>query len=114
MASAVTSTPMPSPGMTAIRIWGLEICRIDLRALQLAAEIHVDRLPFGEHVERRGAGFTMAVARRLRSAERQVDLGADRRRVDVEDSRVHVAHGRERPVHVLSVDRRGEAILHPV
>ena len=34
--------------------------RVDLRALQLAAEIHVDRLPLREHVKGRGSRLTMA------------------------------------------------------
>src|SRR5439155_10814219 len=41
---------------------GLLFSRVDLRALQAAAVVHVDRLPLGELVERDGAGLAMAVA----------------------------------------------------
>ena len=56
-------------------IWDL-LC-VDLRALQLAAEVHVDRLPLREHVERRDARLAVAVAGRFRAAEGQVDFRAD-------------------------------------
>ena len=48
------------------------------------------------------------------AAERQVHLGADGRRVDVEDAGVHVAHGHEGLVDVARVDRRRQAVLHAV
>src|SRR6185436_6270195 len=57
--------------------------RVDLRPLQLATEIDVDRFPFGEHVKRRRAGFAMAVAGSLGADEWQMHLRADRRSVDV-------------------------------
>src|SRR5205823_10310988 len=116
-----TSTPMPSPGMTAIRIRApprpsaaaqavedtnarSQIRRVDLRALELAAEVDVNRFPFRKDVERRSPCFAMAVAGRFGAAKRKVHLRADRRRVDVEDSGVHVAHRRERTIHVLCID----------
>ena len=61
------------------------LLRVDLRALQLARVVDVDRLPLGEDVERRLAGLAVAVAGVLRAAEREVHLGADRARVDVRD-----------------------------
>ena len=94
--------------------WVYRSSRVDLRPLQLPAEVDVDRLPLREHVERGRAGFAVAVAGRLGAAERQVDFGADRRRVDVEDAGVHVAHRGEGVVHVLRVDRRRQAVLHAV
>jgi len=46
---------------------GSEVRGVDLPTLELAAEVHVHRLPFGEHVERRRAGLAMAVADRFRA-----------------------------------------------
>src|SRR5436190_23974911 len=88
--------------------------RVDLRALQASAEVDVHRLPFREHVERRGSGFAVSVACRFRSAEREMDLGANRRRVHVEDARVKIAHRRERLVDVLRVNRRRQSVLDVV
>src|SRR5688500_11733333 len=88
----------------------LLLFRVDLRSLQPAAEIDVDRLPFREDVEGGNAGLAMAVAGRLGPAEREVDLGANRRGVHVEDPRVHVAHGCERFVHVARIDRGGQPV----
>src|SRR2546422_934685 len=66
--------------------------RIDLRALELAREVHVDGLPLAEGVERGAAGLAMAVPGRLHAAEGKLDLGADGPRVDVYDARLGVAH----------------------
>src|SRR5436305_310272 len=74
----------------------------------------IGHLNHGSGVARGGTGLTMTVAGRLRAAERQVDFGADGRRVDVDDAGVHVTHGGERAVDVLSVYRSGEAVLHAV
>ena len=49
--------------------------------------VDVDRLPLGEHVERRLARLAVAVAGLLHPAERQVHLGAGRAGVDVRDAR---------------------------
>src|SRR5205085_5013833 len=68
---------------------------VDLGFLEPPRVVDVDRLPLGEDVERRLAGLAVAVTRLLRPAERQMDLGADRARVDVRDSRVQVAHRAE-------------------
>src|SRR5689334_20274234 len=46
---------------------------IDLRALQLAAVIHVDRLPLGEGVQARLARFAVAVAGAAGAAEGGLD-----------------------------------------
>src|SRR5207244_12728359 len=73
---------------------------VDLRLLQLAAVVDVDRLPLGEDVERRLPRLAMAVAGVLRSSEGEMDLGADRAGVDVRDPRLQIAHGPERLVHV--------------
>ena len=53
---------------------------VDLRALELAGVVDVDRLPLGEDVERGLARLAVAVAGVLRAAERQVHLGAGRAR----------------------------------
>src|SRR3982751_6060158 len=82
-----------------------DFLRVDLRALQAAAEVDVHRLPFGKDVERRGPGLAVAVAGCLRAAEWEMHLRTDRRRVDVENAGVHIAHGCERAIDILSVDR---------
>src|SRR3954469_25329676 len=92
----------------------LNFLRVDLGALQAAAEVDIHRLPFGEDVERSRPGLAMAVAGCLRTAERQMHLRADRRRVDVENPGVHIAHGCERAIDILSVDRSRQAVLHAV
>src|SRR5689334_13031328 len=88
----------------------ISLVGVDLRLLESTREVDVDRLPLGEHVEARDARLAMAVARVLATAERQVHLGADRGRVDVEDPRLEVAHRRERLVDVLRVDRARQAV----
>src|SRR5438034_227560 len=87
---------------------------VDLRSLQRPAVIDVDRLPFGEDIQRLDAGLAVAVAGVLGAAEGQVGLRPDGGRVHVEDPGVHVAHGREGLVDVLGVDRRGQAVLDGV
>ena len=84
--------------------------RVDLRPLQLAREVDVDRLPLGEDVEAGDARLAVAVARVLHAAERQVDLGADRRGVHVEEPRLELAHRREGLVDVLRVDRSRQPV----
>src|SRR5581483_8413615 len=88
--------------------------RVDLRLLQPARVVDVDRLPLGEDVERRLPGLAVAVTGLLRAAERQVHLGADRARVDVRDPGLEVADRAERPVHVAREDRRREPEAHAV
>src|SRR5438270_121450 len=56
----------------------------------------------------------VAVAGLLDSAEREVRLRADGRRVHVEDAGVHVAHGDEGIVDVAGVDGRRQSVLHAV
>src|SRR5215210_1184238 len=65
---------------------------VDLRALELAGVVDVDRLPLREDVERRLARLAVAVAGLLHAAERQVHLRARRARVDVRDPGLKVAH----------------------
>src|SRR5207253_8924151 len=88
---------------------GAELCCIDLRALELARVVDVDRLPLGEDVERRLTCLTVSVPRVLRAAKRQVHLGADRAGVDVGDAGLEVAHRPERAVDVAREDRRRQA-----
>src|SRR3712207_1644671 len=92
----------------------LEVHFVYLRALELAAVVHVDRLPLGEDVQDLRAGLAVAVARGLRAAEGEVDFGADGRGVDVEDAGVHLAHGAEGAVHVRGVDRGRQAVADAV
>src|SRR5690349_9123931 len=83
---------------------------VDLGALQSAAEVDVDRLPFGVRVERDLARLAVTVARLLPAPERQVDLGAGRAGVDVDDAGLEVAHGAERGVHVAREDARRQPV----
>src|SRR5690242_14249724 len=62
------------------------LSRVDLRPLQATAVIDVDRLPLRELVERHRAGFPVTIAGVLHAAEGQLDLGADGRRVDIDDA----------------------------
>ena len=82
----------------------LDLNLIDLRFLQLAGVVDVERLPLGEDVEDLRAGFAVAVAGVLCADEWLMHLGTNRRRVDVEDSGLEIAHRGERAVDVLSVD----------
>src|SRR3954452_907946 len=91
-----------------------EVRGIDLRALQLAAEVDVHGFPFREDIECGGAGLAMAVSGGLGAAEGQVDLGTDGRSVDVEDAGVHVSHRRKGAIDVPSVYRSRQPILHAV
>src|SRR6476469_6978893 len=91
---------------TSFRFTRVNLVVVDLRALQLAAVVDVDRLPLGEDVERRLARFAVAVARLLHPTEREVHLGAGRPGVDVGDAGLEVAHRLERLVHVAREDRR--------
>src|SRR5579862_4993393 len=87
---------------------------VDLRALELARIVDIDRLPLGEHVERRLPRLAMPVAGVLRPAEREMHLGADRAGVHVRDPSLEVAHRAERAVHVAREDRGREPEFDPV
>src|SRR5262249_6606858 len=56
----------------------------------------------------------MTVARRFGTAKGKVNLGANRRSVDIEDSGVSFVHRVEGAVYVLRVNRRGQPVLHAV
>src|ERR1043166_9683373 len=92
----------------------LEVDLINLRALKLAAVVNVNALPLAEDVEDLRAGLAVAVARRLRAAEGEVNFRADGGGVDVEDAGVHLVHRVEGAVHVLRVDGGREAVAHAV
>src|SRR4029453_11175217 len=83
---------------------------VNLRPLEPAAEVDVDRLPLGERVERSVARLAVAVPGLLPAAEREVGLGSGRAGVDVDDAGLEVAHGPERGVRVAGEDRRREAV----
>src|SRR6476469_24641 len=87
---------------------------VDLGLLKLPRVVDVQRLPLGEDVERSLPCFTMAVARVLRAAERQMHLGTRRAGVDVGDARLEVAHGAECLVDVAREDRGRQAVLDPI
>src|SRR2546421_6339802 len=59
---------------------------VDLGLLEPPRVVDVDRLPLRELVERAGAGLTVAVAGVFDAAEGRLDLGADGRRVYVDDA----------------------------
>src|SRR3954447_6593831 len=116
-ATAIARVDLPlaiGPPITMTSGSGRSLVVVDLRALQLAAVVDVDRLPFGEDIERGLAGFAVAVARLLHAAEREVHLGAGRAGVDVGDAGLQVAHRLERLVDVAREDRRREAVLDAV
>src|SRR5207302_1391487 len=74
MARSLVEVPDPPlPNVDELDVLGIDrgslLSRVDLRPLQPAAVIDVDRLPFRELVERDGAGLAMAVARILHAAE---------------------------------------------
>src|SRR5258705_4688902 len=80
----------------ALRLLGV----VDLRPLEPARVVDVDRLPLGKDIEGRLPRLAVAVARVLRAAERQVHLGARRARVDVRDPGLQVAHRADRPIYL--------------
>src|SRR5258705_12152836 len=83
---------------------------VDLGALEASREVDVDRLPLGVRVERDMAGLAVAIAGLLPAAEREVDLGAGRAGIDVDDPGLEVAHRPEGRVHVAREDARRQAI----
>jgi len=70
--------------------------------LQLTGIVDVNRFPFREDVQGRGARFPVPVAGCFCAAKRQVHLGADGRGVHVEDAGIEVSHRGERTVDILS------------
>src|SRR6185503_18568209 len=78
---------------------------VDLRALELAAVIDVDRLPLGENVEHGKGGFAMAVAGVLHPAEGHVYFRPDGGTVHVGDPGLDFANRAHGAVDVLGVDR---------
>src|SRR5690242_9791535 len=78
--------------------------RVDLRPLEAAAVVDIDRLPLGEELQRAKASLAMAIARAARAAEGQLNLRANGPRVDIDDACRQVAHGRLRRVDVVGED----------
>src|SRR5438270_10282386 len=87
---------------------------INLGALQAAAVVDINRLPFGELIEGHRAGLAMTVAGILYAAEGKLDLGADGWGVDVDDARLHLFHGVEGLAQVVGIDRHRESVLRRV
>ncbi len=85
--------------------------RVDLGLLQPARVVDVHRLDLAELLDASGAGLAEPVAGVLRAAERQRDLGADRRCVDVHDAGVDAVDELQRRVDVARVDRGGQPVL---
>src|SRR5438105_11298807 len=93
------------PPRTRIATRIAALLRVDLGLLQLARKVHVDRLPLREHIDPGDPRLAVAVPRVLHAPERKMDFRPDRRRVDVEEPRLEVAHRREGLVDVARVDR---------
>src|SRR5258708_33399479 len=87
---------------------------VNLGALELVGIVDVNRLPFREEIDGGNGGFAVAVASLLRASEGQVGLGADRRRVHVDNSGVEIAGGLEGAIHVSRVDGSGKSVSHAV
>src|SRR6266404_1892678 len=87
---------------------------VDLGALQLVRVVDVESLPLRVEVDGGDGCFAVAVAGFLGAAEGQMRFGADRGGVDVNDAGVQVADGLERAIHVVRVDRGGEAVRHAI
>src|SRR3954447_11274561 len=83
---------------------------VDLRLLEPAAEVDVDRLPLRVGIERRVACLAVPVPGLLPAAEREMGLGANGAGVDIHDPGLEVAHRAERGVHVLGEDRGRETV----
>src|SRR5947209_9944636 len=84
---------------------------VDLRALQLVRIIHTDRLPLRVEVDRADAAFAMPITGLLHASERQMNLRADSRSIDVRDARIDVANSRKRAIHILRIDRARQTVL---
>src|SRR5260370_40147210 len=84
---------------------------IDLCALELVGIVDVNRLPFREEIDGSNGGFAVAVAGLLRAPEGQVGLGADRRRVHVDNSGVEITGSLKGTIHVSRVDLGGRRII---
>src|SRR5262249_18836488 len=67
--------------------------RIDLGALEVAAVVHIDRLPLREKLKRPQPRLAMAVAGAPRATEGQLDLRAHGAGVDVDDAPGDLVHG---------------------
>src|SRR5215472_12978790 len=87
---------------------------VDLRPLELVGIVDVNRLPLGEEIDGGNGGFAMPVAGMLRAAKWQMRFGANRRRVNVNDSSVQIARGLKGAVHVARINRSGEPIGHTI
>src|SRR5437867_1458169 len=82
-----------------------ELLRIDLRLLEPAGIVNVDRLPVRELLERGRAGFPrVRWARLLRPPERKLNFGSNRRRIHIRDPGLEVVHGTESPSEVVRVN----------
>src|SRR5271155_1424519 len=93
---------------------GTSLARIDLGPLQTVGIIHVDRFPRSVKIKRSSAPFAMPVAGLLDPAERQMHFSPNRRRVDVGDAGLQVAHRLQRQVYVAGIERSGKPILDSI
>src|SRR5260370_3950139 len=108
LSSCPTTPPWSTDSITS------QLIVIDLCALELVGIVDVNRLPFREEIDGGNGGFAVAVASLLRASEGQVGLGADRRRVHVDNSGVEIAGGLEGAIHVSRVDGSGKSVSHAV
>src|ERR1051326_7046718 len=86
------------------------LASVNLGLLQTVRVIHIHRLPLGIEINGAGAAFAMSVAGGFGAAEGKMDFGADRRRIDVSDAGVQVAHGAVGLVDIAGIERRREAV----
>src|SRR5687768_16360833 len=68
---------------------------VDLRALEAAGVIDIERFPLAEDIQHLRTALAVAVAGAFGAAERQVNLGANRWRVNIHDPGVEIAHRAE-------------------
>src|ERR1700730_17043149 len=84
---------------------------VDLRALKASAVVDVHGFPLAELVEHVTTGFAVSVPGVPSSAERELNLRTDGRRVDVDDSRVQLVDRVKGRAKVVGVHAQTETIL---
>src|SRR3954470_15303236 len=88
--------------------------RVDLRPLEMAGVVHVDRFRLGVEVVNLPSAFAVSIAGLFDTPEGKMGFRADRRRVDVRDARIEIGHCPKGRVDVARVQRARESVLHVV
>src|SRR6266700_4616465 len=99
-AAGVVAVVVPESLASPIPCLRTELIVVDLGALEPVGIVDIHGLPLGEKIDRGDGGFAVAVAGLLRTAEGQVGLRANGRRVHVDNSGVEIASGLEGAGHV--------------